>query len=246
MKLRNSISFCLILTAMGCANQEFHRDHLREDSEKPAVINDTDIKSALDAKAQLPQPFKLAVYFKDSNEREREHGYSPSLRPAWRWKDEDKAKLLSAFEHLKHDKQISEVFLISRSVVNAVDIKSLRLVAAQHGADALLVVSGEKDTSTSTNGLAVTYIALIPMLFVNGTEVEAVFESHASMWDVRNQFLYLTADADGDKRLAFPAAYTNDDEVIEKAKAESLQKLSARISSQLDEMTVKKQQPVHQ
>src|SRR6185437_6321460 len=97
----------------------------------------------------------------------------------------------------KDRSEVSDVFEISPAVVTSSgDVKSLRLAAAQHGADALMVLSAGKDTDKYTNQWVWTYFAIIPAFFVPGSNTDVLFMTHAAMWDVRNGYLYLTADSE--------------------------------------------------
>lgn len=113
------------------------------------------------------------------------------------------------------------------------EIKSIRYAAAQHGADAVLIVSGINDVDSYTNRWAWTYIGLVTALFVPANEVDVLFLSRASMWDVRNQFLYMTAESESIKKQTAPVAWTDEKPLIEQAKADSFSKLREEISKMI-------------
>jgi hypothetical protein len=126
------------------------------------------------------------------------------------------------------------------ATLSGTDLKSLRLAAAQHGADALLVVSGIKDTDSFTNNWGWTYIALVTALFVPASETDVLFMSRAAMWDVRNQYLYMTAEAESLQKQTKPAAFTDERGLTETAKNESVNKLREEISKMMAGLTTKK------
>ena len=214
-----------VTSLVGCATSRgFNRGALREDMSTQTVVSDEEIKKTLELRPQLPKPFKVGVFFKDPETAGR---YGSKK---WHWSDADKQKVIQSVEQLKSKGQISQAFVISPATVTGFDLKSLRLAAAQHGADALLVVGGVSDTDSYTNNWGWTYVALVTALFVPATETDVLFMSRAALWDVRNQFLYMTAEAESMKKQARPAAFTDERGQIERAKAESLEKLKAEIA----------------
>ncbi|MBA2404983.1 MAG: hypothetical protein H0V66_09450, partial [Bdellovibrionales bacterium] len=80
-------------------------------------------------RAQLPKSFTTAVSFIRPEAKNQD----------WRWTPEEKDKILSS---LKVDPRAGRNFeLINTSGANA-DLRNLRTMAAQQGADALLIVKG--------------------------------------------------------------------------------------------------------
>jgi hypothetical protein len=71
---------------------------------------------------------------------------------------------------------------------------------------------------------------IAPALFVPGSEVDTLFLSSASMWDVRNEYLYLTAEAEETVHDTYvPAFGKRDKELYDEAKKASLSKLKKQI-----------------
>jgi hypothetical protein len=232
-----AIPFAGILSLSACATgHSFNRGELREELSggKPEV-DDASIAAALARKAQLPKPFKVGIYFKAP-------GSPKYISAKWRWTDDDKEKLLALGEKLKATGEISDVFIVDDSVVSGSDLKSLRLAAAEHGADALLIVNGVSEVDSHANGWAWTYIALVPALFVPGTESDSIFMASASMWDVRNEFLYMTAEAESEKSKNRPAAFTDEHKVTDEAKLEAYDKLRDQISKMITSLAKQSQQ----
>ncbi len=91
----------------------------------------------------------------------------------------------------------SDVFFISNMIVDGnEDLKSLRMAAAKHQADALLVVTGAAQVDRYINGWGWSYALILPTFFVPGSQVDTLFLSSAALWDVKNEYLYLTNDAE--------------------------------------------------
>lgn len=213
----------LTILLLGCSTPRgFDRGRLAQDLANRAVTTDEDIQTILDRKPQLPRPFRLGVYFQDPAEANR-----GSL--AWDWTPEDKQVLLDAGESLRRRGLISEVAYIGPSFVENEDLRSIRKAAAQHGVDGVLIVGGLGDLDRYNNRWGPCYAAIITTLFVPGTVVESLFVSSAALWDVRNGFLYLSAEADGEAKLEHPAVGIREDVVVDGAKTASLEALAAEV-----------------
>lgn len=181
-------------------------------------ISDGQIASVADRRPQLPKPFELAVYFKQPGEKEN-----------WRWSSQDKAEVLSAIE--KNRGTVKRAFELINTGSKEEDVKGIRLMAAQQGADAVLVIQGAGEVKSDANGLAATYIALVPMLFVNGNNVKSGFVTQAVLWDVRSEFVHMGLQSEGDWTMKRPLAFRQKDRALDKAKEESIDQLEKKLSS---------------
>lgn len=226
------ISIFLISILTGCSSSKgFNRGALRKEiSEKPEVT-DAEIKKTLALKPQLPRPFKLGIYFKEPVKDNLYYHHHQTVD--WNWTEKDKQKILSIKDEPQFQNEISEIILINSSIVGGTDLKSLRLAAAQHGADALLIVSGAKQIDRYHNRWGWTYIGLVTVLFIPASELDVLFLSQASMWDVRNQYLYLTAESESLKKQTRPAAFLNEKKLIKASKEESINQLRNEILKML-------------
>ncbi len=226
MILKNLILLLLpfALAVSGCASKGFNRGSLEEQIgvQKP-VVNEKEIKDILRKKPNLPKPFKLAVYFK----RPAQKGHD---KTKWRWTDQDKDLISQVSKELKLENAISEAFPILGNLVVDEDLKSIRIAAAKHGADAVIIVDGAGEMDKYINSWGWSYILLITTAFVPGSESDALFLTSASMWDVRNEYLYLSAEAEGKSNETHIALFgSRDEDLIEKAKMASLQNLKNEI-----------------
>ncbi len=207
----------------GCASG-FNRGELQK---QIGVINpkfdDAEIKEAYNKKAALPKPFKLGIYFKAPQNEQ------------WRWSEQDKAYVTEELvKELKADGLITDVFPITASVVTDDDLKSLRLAAAKHQADALLIVGGGAQVDRYINNWGWTYALIAPAFFVPGSKADTLFMANASLWDVRNEFLYLTAEAESTKSRTYVAAFGKQDkELITDAKSEAMSGLKSELKKMI-------------
>jgi len=144
------------------------------------VVSDEEIARVLGLRPQLAPPFKLGVYFRSSQ----------------RWTGADKDALLGRLGPLVEAKAISQVIPISDSMIAREDLKSIRLAGARYGADAVLVVNGATQLDRYSNAGSALYWTIIGLFIVPGTSADALFLGSATLWDVRNEYLYASAEAE--------------------------------------------------
>lgn len=220
--------FLFMGSVLGCASKGFNRGELREQVGvvKPEY-NDKEIKDEFSKKSNLPRGFKLGVYFKSPSS-------AKNASNNWRWTEQDKSVLEDIAKDLKSEGIASDVFPILGSLVADEDIKSLRLAAAKHHADALLVIGGAGQIDRYINRWGWTYALILPTLFVPGSEADTLFITTASLWDVRNEYLYLSAEAESTVKNTYVAAFGKQDkELVNDAKTESLVHLKGELKKML-------------
>jgi hypothetical protein len=223
----------LAVAITGCASSRgFDRGNLRTQINDQKVITDDDIKNTLELKPQLPAPFKLAIYFAPPKSDRR-------YERSWIWKGEDKEILLQIGAELKGKKIISDVFIVVDTTLEG-DDKAIRLAAARAGADAVLIVNGVGSIDRYNNAYGVTYVLLVTPFFVPGTIADGLVMMNASMWDVRNEYLYMTAEAEGSATQTRPAFFVNETHLINVAKSSALAFLKKEITTRLINMNSKK------
>lgn len=218
----------------GCSSTgSFARDDLREEiGIATPVYREGSIEEAFKKTVNLPKPFSVAVYFKATDAGED-----------WRWSLEDKRKVLSQLRANVSEDYVSKIFLINNSVEQtnlamkgaqpnsrAEELANIRLAAAQYQADAVLIVDGIGKVSKSPNRWGTSYLLIAPALFVNGTTADSFFAINATLWDVRNEVLYLSLNAEGSVNKNYPAAWGDSDQVYyEKSKQVALADLEKAI-----------------
>jgi len=227
--------FLIIISVLigGCATSSgFDRGALRSDLNSGVVVSEKSIKKALELKPQLPEAFKLAIYFVPQKKPEYYSGVDKFV-----WTLKDKELIKSAANQLKAKGDISEVVLISDSIVEGDSNEAIRLAAARTGADAVIIVNGVGDIDRYNNPLAATYLLLVTAAFVPGTEIDALAMLSASMWDVRNKYLYMSAEAEHIHEITRPAMFANEEQAIKKAKESALVALKEELEFHLNNMS---------
>ncbi|MAY00069.1 MAG: hypothetical protein CMI08_12895 [Oceanospirillaceae bacterium] len=218
----------LILATMvltSCATSSgFNRNQLWASlDESPQVVTDADIQKALDAKPQLRPPFRLAVYTELNS---------------WRthWDAADKAAFALLAGRLKAAGIVSDVVYLNPTIVSEHKHDSIRLAAARTGADAVMIVNGTGAADRYNNAWGASYFLLITPFFIPGTVVDGIFMMSASMWDVRNDYLYLSAEAEGQVSETGSAFLLDSNTVINEAKTKAVEALVKEIENQLNQM----------
>lgn len=226
MKLRTWILLSCVFGLSGCSTTKgFNRGEMSEQiSVKLPVYNEKDIQTQFEKKPNLPNPFKVGVYFKSP----------PSKRmtdQGWRWTDKDKALIEELAKDLKAQGVVAEVFPILGHLVQDEDLRALRLTAARHHADALLIVTGTGDIDRYTNNLGWTYAFILPALVIPASQADTLFMSNATLWDVRNEYLYLSAEAEGSAKDTYAAAWgKKDKDLLDEAKTHALANLKGELT----------------
>lgn len=214
------MKFILLLSLfLGACSHGFNAVKMREESLPPMQITDDSVKDAFKRKPQLPKPFRVGVYFKEPRVNRSERGH------AWRWTEKDKDSFFALAETICDTGEVADIFPILPEIPGTDELRSLRLAAAQHGADALLVINGAEEVDQTANGWSATYLLVLPMLFAPGNDVEALFTARATLWDVRNEALYLSAEAESLQKSRAPLVRLDVKSTVDKAKEEALLKL---------------------
>lgn len=212
------ILICFLLGACE-TSKGFNRGEMRQNLNGNVVTTDAEIAKVLDLKPQLPKKFRLAVYFKEGY-----NGYYPYRSN--NWTANDKQKLEPIKTELKKSGIISEAVLINHSLVNKGNLKSIRLAVARAGADAVLVIQGTGSIDKYNNPLGATYCLLVTPFFVPGTVADCLFIVRASMWDVRNEYLYLSTEVEGTASETNPAFFIEENRVTKEARSNAMENLA--------------------
>lgn len=171
----------LLALAPGCGAMGMDRGPIEPIAgDAQVVVDDARIAEALSRRPQLPDRVRVGVWFRGPADG------------SWRWTFEERQRVIESAEGIDR----VELFPISRGFVEGEDLASLRLAAARHGAHAVLILDGAPEQETSDNAWLVTYPLILPIFFAPAAELDTRFSIDAQMYDVRNGFLYLTAEAE--------------------------------------------------
>lgn len=236
--MKQFLSAIILLALTGCVmSKGFDRGALRDSVSQS--VTDTNIQAVLNLKPQLPKPFKLAIYM-----------HSPEVfRQKPFWTDLEKNSLQAAADTLRQSGVISDAVFIADNVVQhhmnpqytprlgmhapMPPVAELRLAAARYGADAVLAVNGVSAVDRYNNIWSLAYWTIVGAYFVPGTHSDALVLLSGVLWDVRNEYLYATEEAEGGAKKAGPGLILEDADVIRQAKQVALTEFSHNLTARL-------------
>ena len=220
--IKTSIALAGLIFLTGCATG-FNRQGIQQRlDDQPIEVTDAAIKAALEKKSQIRFPIKLAVHMVSETylpDYQGPYRYRPN---DWRWSVAEKEVVDQWAETLRENGIISEMFVMSEMIATSEDLKSIRLAAAKHGADAVLLVKGVAQVDNYVNASAIFNLLILPGFVVPASHSDVLLMVRGAMWDVGNEFLYLSVDAEGEGKIKGPTFLIKEDEAIEVAKKESL------------------------
>lgn len=219
-----------VLAALGgCeSSQGFDRGRMSEQLSAGAPkATDEEISRVMGLQPQLDFPIRLAIYVKP-----REYYWQDSV---WRIEDIDAEWV----ETLKRDGLVTAIIPIVESTVTGDNIADIRLAAARHGADAVLVLESVSDVDRYNNPLGITYFTIVGAWLIPGTHSDALVMMSGSLWDVRNGYLYATMQTEGEASDFGPAFLLEDYKVVAEAHRAALTAIEEEIANRLHNIAPK-------
>lgn len=210
--------------------QESFHDH-------PEVVTDRDVAATMALQANLPTPYRLAIYFKH-----RDFPSRPALQRA-NWLGADADRLQRALASVQEEGILQQAFLLANSTVQGSTLRDIRLAAARYNADALLIIDGVSAVERYNNGHAAWYATGIGAYFAHGTESHALFMVEGTLWDVRTGALYGTQTADGETTLIGPAPSLDDKAAVAEAKDVAMARFGRELADTLRLLREKQRVP---
>lgn len=215
-----------VLFVLGCGAMGMDRGPIVPRTAAEAVVfDDARIQAAMARRPQLPERVRVAVWFQTPPTVDGE--------AAFRWDFEERERVVDAAKDLEG----IELFPIAQTFVTGTDLASLRLAAAEHGANALLVVGGSVEQESDDNAWIATYPLVVPILFAPANRLETRFHTAAAIYDVGNSFLYVTAEAEAVDRQRRAHLWTDREEGIDEAKPRSIERLAKELTARLAHLT---------
>lgn len=234
------LSCCTFFLLLACSSNPRPQGDLKSDLTKrlfelwdsqTGKLSDNQIAAIADQQGKLPQPFRLAVFFQEPVAEDKSN---------WRWSRQDKQTVMSGLANINQQKvkRVFELINTRAMEAEALDLKTMRLMAAQQGADALLLIQGQAEVASPPNGWAATYLAVLPVLFVRGNDVQGNFVSQAVLWDVRTPQVHLGLESEGVAESSRPLAFRRVPRIVGEAKTEALQALSQKLQQTFNQMQI--------
>ncbi|HLW66151.1 MAG TPA: hypothetical protein VKS79_12640 [Gemmataceae bacterium] len=215
---RRASILVLALLLTGCFARGFDHPsvytHLQPD---PISNMDEEIVKVGLLRPQLTFPCRIAVYL------------PPSVNGQWTSKEKDFVEAWAT--SLKTEGIAADMFLMSDLFTNGntgdtskgPTLKDLRVAAAKHGANALLVIQGECEVASYQNPAAVLNLTVVGGYLVPGSHRDALVTLQGALVDVSNGFLYTSVESQGDGKIIRPTFIVQDKPAIDKAKLKALE-----------------------
>lgn len=182
------------------------------------VIDSAQIAEELARRPQLPGRPRVAVYFEPP---------AVDAGPRWRWSFEERQEIVRAAA----EAHTLDLFALPPGAVSASDLGSVRLAAARFGAEAVLIVRGRYEQERRDNLWAATYVFLLPVLFAPAQEQETVFITDATLYDVRNGYIYLAAEGEASQSQQRAHVWIRGEEGVDTSRREAVRLLSEELGA---------------
>jgi hypothetical protein len=108
-------------------------------------------------------------------------------------------------------------------------LKELRLAAAQHGADAVLLLKGAYQTDSYLNPAAVLNLTIVGGFLAPASHRDTLFLVQAGLIDVANGFLYASAESEGEAGIIRPTFIIEEKDAVEPAKKKAIDGLGPEL-----------------
>lgn len=209
-----------VVALTGCFTHGFTRSDLYSRLQDGKIeVTDADIAKAQELRPQLTFPCRIAVYL------------SPKHYGHWTAKDKE---LVEAWGNtLKKEGIAADVFLMSELFATGTSLKEMRVAAAKHGANALLVIQGGCEVASSFNLAAVFNLTVVGGFVVPASERDALFVLQGGLVDVGNEFLYASIEAEGEGHVMRPTFLIEDRPAMERAKQKALENFGPELLKRL-------------
>ncbi len=163
-------------------------------------------------------------------------GRTPGAGPSgagWRWTERDAEAIASWAEPLRARGIVSDLFVVSDLLKTGRGVREARLAAARCGAEAVLFVEGVSQVDAHLNALSVLNLLVLPGFLVPASHRDALLCMRGALYDVGNEYLYLTVDAEGEGGVVRPTFRVRDEEAIRIAREWALEGFGRELARRL-------------
>jgi rhombotail lipoprotein len=208
-----------LLALVGCSST-IDRGRMHEDLQHGDLeFSSRTVKEIEAIRPQIQVPFRLAV-----------------APPVWRreatWSREELAEIESWGPELSKLGLVTELVVIPEATyaMNAGStsegwLERLRVAAARHHADAVLVIRDVEDTSSWMNVLSILDLTIVGAWIFPGHQAESVSMMEGLVIDNRNEYLYCSGHGEGSAKVTQPLAYMEVGDLRREARVSALKQL---------------------
>ena len=231
MNVLATIASALFLVAVGCASG-FNRGEMQSALRAAnPVFSSSRIEQIEELEPQTSLPFSLAVS-------------QPLGSSVGNWSSDEISEITSWADSLSKAGVASQVNVIPASLVRgdcwrshgSCTVEPFREAAARLGADALLLMTESSDIDPYVNPLSILNLTIIGMWVAPGHHRDALTMIEGVLIDNRNEYLYVTAQAEGESSQVRPFLYTDDNAVRRDARLAALQSFGREFVTQASQL----------
>ncbi len=231
MNTRAAIASVLSLLVLGCASG-FNRVEMQSALRAAnPVFSSSKVEQIEELEPQIALPFSLAVS-------------QPLGSSVGDWNSDEISEIRSWADPLSEAGVASQVNVIPASLLRgdcwqshgSCTVEPFREAAARLGADVLLLMTESSDTDPYVNPLSILNLTIIGMWVAPGHHRDALTMIEGLLIDNRNEYLYATAQAEGESSQVRPLAYTYDDSVRRNARLAALQSFGREFIIQVSQL----------
>lgn len=223
---RIAFGLTVVLSAGCVGSQGFDRSAMTEVLHSPTTSGG-DLRASLSQNSSLSPPVQLGVFFAD-----HEFPNHQSLRKV-EWLSADREQLLHDLVPLREQKQVTDIFVLMDSTVQAGNIDGIRQAGARYGADAVLIIDGAGAIDRYNNRYAWLYPTMIGAYLAPGTESAALVMATGSLWAVHSEWHTPIQTVEGVSRVVGSAVFVEDSTALQEAKKRAIQALSTSLVERL-------------
>ena len=180
------------------------------------------------------------------------HLYGPDNND-WRWTAADRGKITSWGRELRDEGVVDGMFVMSELVSTGSSLDEIRLAAAKHGGDAVLVLKASAELDSGLNPLSVFYLTLVGYFIVPGSGADALMMANGVVLDVDSGQAFMSIAAEGEGSTFAPGGFLNENKAMDRAKSKTLGRLRSQflegmreVAKRLKAQAIRKQRNVRQ
>jgi hypothetical protein len=197
-----------LLALAGCVTtNEFDRSALRAKmGDETAQVTEKQVQEVMALRPQLSFPCNIAVYF----------------HPDGGWTGKERALVDSWCQALKQQGIVASMFVMSDLFVDGQSLTALRVTAARHGADALLVLKGASQITSYVNPAALFNLTVVGGYVIPASHRDALFLVQGGLLDVGNGFIYASVESEAEAGIIRPTFVIDEKVAVERARKQAL------------------------
>lgn len=215
----------LLFLITACGSRGLHVEPLQETLRREAVSFEATGPATMTPPARRSQnPPVLGLYLKPAYQ----------FRRAFDWTDRDRDLILGWGRKLSSQGILAGATAVAPASLKGNTLTELREAATRYGIDVLLVFDGAAEVDRYNNYKApLLYWTIIGAYLADGTHSDGLALIRATVWETKSGSMLSSEVAEGRADRVGPAAFVEDNTVLNEAKTRALEELLRRLEVQL-------------